>query len=126
VSEETPKLPKRISVHYRETPDHRILHADGAWASITPQLEIQMAFYHLLMPLPTEASHVVTPEGTIGPIVEEQREFAIERRSDATVVVNPIVAVQIIQLLQGLVNHIKATSNEQVKESIEQAEASKS
>src|SRR5438105_2773150 len=102
MAEETPKLPTHIPVRYKKAVDYGVKHADGVWGSITPTLEIQMAFFSHVMPLPTGGKHEVTPEGTLGRLVEDQREVALDREVSVSMVFNPLIAVEVIKVLQSL------------------------
>lgn len=122
MSEETTKLPRYLPVRVQRATDYSVKHTDGAWGSITPTLEIQLAFFSLIMPLPTGAKHEVSPDGTIGRLIEDPKEIVLEREMSLSMVFNPLVAVQLIKMLQGLVDQVKESANEQVKASIEAAE----
>jgi hypothetical protein len=104
---ESKELPHEIDIHYKKALDHRIIKADGAWAGISPQLDIQFALYNDLQPMPSRVRHEVTPEGALSPIeIERDVEVGIAREVIATVVMNPIVAMQFVNLLQRMIEQV--------------------
>lgn len=66
-----PKVPDEITVYYQKAKDHRTVRADGAWAGLTPALEIQFAVYNDLQPMPKSVRHKVTERG-LGPEVSRE------------------------------------------------------
>lgn len=128
MGDDTSNLPKEIRIRYRKTPDYRVVHADGARVSVTPQLEIQIAFFTALLGFPTvEAVQAVGPDGNLGPVVEPDAEFAIDREVGNSIIVNPLVAIEVIKALQTTINQLKETSpSEQVRAALEQAQAPQS
>jgi hypothetical protein len=126
MGEEQPKLPEKIAVRYRKATGHPAVHADGATAVITPQLELQIAFFQAMMPLPEGGYHPISPDGFMEEaVLLGQPQPIIEREVNATVIVNPVVAIQLIRSLQELISHIKISANEDVKNAISRVEASK-
>lgn len=100
------KEQEEITIYYDETADYRVIRADGAWAGITPQLEIQFALYNEIQPLPETVRHKITPEGNLGQEVDRQAEVGIKREVSAMVVMNPLVMMQFIQLLQRMLGRV--------------------
>jgi hypothetical protein len=55
------------------------------WASVTPKLEVQFAFFNNLRPMPVDVTHRVDEEGVLGDEVERTMEQSIIiREVDAT------------------------------------------
>jgi uncharacterized lipoprotein YmbA len=97
----------RIQIVYRTARHHRTFHADGAWAAITPQLEVQVALFSDLRPLPDVVSHHVTPLGELGAEIENPKaEPFLVRETDVTFVMNKQVVNSLIELLQRTVSQI--------------------
>jgi hypothetical protein len=102
--EEQKKTIDRIRFVYQKARHHRTLHADGVWASVTPQLEIQFAFFNNLKPMPNEAIHSVGDDGAIGAEITPQAPEFIIRETDVTVVMNREVAKSMVDLLNRMVH----------------------
>ena len=98
------ETPQEIDIYYKKSPDHRILKIDGAWFAITPQLDIQVALYNDLHPVPSRIRHKVTPEGQLSPEeISSDVESGIDRQVMATLVMNPVVAMQVVNLLNRMI-----------------------
>lgn len=105
--EDRPQLPPEVDIFYQKAPDHRTVKADGAWAGITPQLDIQFALYNDLQPMPTRIRHRITPEGQLTrEETERDVNVGIERQVIATVVMNPVVAMQFVNILQQMIEQV--------------------
>ena len=104
--EEQPKLPDEITFNFTEGPDYRVVRADGAWAGLTPQLEIQFALFNDLQPMPNATRHKLLPDGTVGPEVARETTEGIDREVSVMVVMNPVIAMQFIRLLQDILGQI--------------------
>lgn len=105
--DEAPQLPPEIDIFYKRTADHRIFKADGVWAGITPQLDIQFALYNDLQPMPSRIRHRITPEGQLSrQEVNRDVEVGIERQVIATVVMNPVIAMQFVNVLQQMIEQV--------------------
>ena len=94
----------RIRFVYQKARHHRTLHADGVWASVTPQLEIQFAFFNNLKPMPNDAIHSISDDGTVGAEITPQPLEFIIRETDVTVVMNREVAKSMVDLLNRMVH----------------------
>jgi hypothetical protein len=106
---ESRQIPTEIDIHYKKAVNYRIIKADGAWAGITPQLDIQFALYNDLQPMPSRIRHKVSPEGALLPIeLEREVEVGIAREVIATVVMNPIVAMQFVRILQTMIQQVRS------------------
>lgn len=124
---EPTQIPSEIDINYRRASDYRILKVDGAWAGITPQLDIQFALYNDLQPMPTRIRHKVTPEGALSPIeVERDVETGIAREVVTTIVMNPIVAIQFVALLQRLINQATSDMEEATEKPKQETKSGKS
>lgn len=102
MSEES-NTPKEIRFTYEKARHHRTLHADGTWAGITPQLEIQFAFFKNLRRLPISETRAVQDDYTLAPGKQEEVGDVV-REVDATVVMSVTNTKAMILLLQTMVN----------------------
>ena len=98
---------KKVRIKYHKGRHHRTFHADGAFAAVTPQEEIQVSFFSDIRPLPDEVTHLVTPEGGLGEEVDRQMEPVIVRETDVTVIANKEGAKSLIELLQRMIKQIE-------------------
>src|SRR5947208_4005152 len=101
-----PEIPSEITFNFNEGPDYRVIRADGAWAGITPQLEIQFALFNDLQPMPNTTRHKVLPNGAVGPEIARDADEGIDREVSVMVVMNPAVVMQFIKLLQGMLGQV--------------------
>jgi hypothetical protein len=100
--------PEQIRFIYQKARHHRTFHADGAWAGITPQLEVQFAFFNDLRPMPDEVTHAVTEEGALGVEIGRQHDPQnIIRETNVTVVMNTAALRNTIELLTNMANQIE-------------------
>src|SRR5260370_7778214 len=67
-----PKKIGQVRFIYRKTRHHRTFHATGAWATVTLQLEVQIALYNDLRLMPDEVTNRLMPEGGIGELVSTE------------------------------------------------------
>ena len=118
--EQPPKPSGEIDLYYRKAPDHRNVHADGVWAGVTPQLDVQMAFFAELQPMPDRIRHKVVG-GTLGPEVAKDVELGVIRETQVTVRLNVITAVQMINLLKGIIDNLKKRLPEEVRQELDKA-----
>lgn len=104
-----PERPSEVRFIYQKARHHRTLHADGAWAGITPQMEVQFAFFNDLRPMPDEVIHAITADGSVGPEVSRVHQpLNIVRETDVTVVMNIAVMRNVLNLLTTMVEQIES------------------
>jgi hypothetical protein len=108
---------KKIAFFYQNSPLSRTVHADGAWAGLTPQLEIQFSFFNDLRPTPEYILHRLTDQG-LGEEVERIERQGVIREVEVNVVMNPANVEELIKLLSRMVAEVHAA-----RRKIEQAEA---
>jgi hypothetical protein len=123
---EPASLPSSVSVRYENSPDHRVVHADGVVTSITPNLEFQARFYESLLPVPLSEIHAVTPEGGLKEPESVSLDGGIVRQINVSVVLNPVTVIRMMRTWRQLLDHLKEMGNERIRAAIEQAEASES
>jgi hypothetical protein len=87
----------------------RVIHVDGAWGSVTPNLNIQMAIFNERRAIPKQTVQVINPDGTIGEEIPEKRveRDAVVREVEADLVMNLQTAKHIIIWLQQRVAQIE-------------------
>lgn len=113
------KKPDRVRFVFDKARHHRTFHADGAWAGITPQAEIQLAFFNDLRPMPEVVVHEISPDGMLGEeVAREHYPLNIIREANVTVVLNQEAAQNLIELVQRMLAEI--TSRSSAKENIEE------
>lgn len=111
---------REVDIYYPKAVHHQTIAADGMWAALTTQLEIQIAFYKEIQPMPRRIRHKVTPQGGLGEITQKELDPGIVRETAVTVVINPAVAAQIIQLLQTMLAQVQPKMEASMKQ-MEQA-----
>lgn len=105
---EEEKTPDSIRFVYKKGRHHRTFHSDGAWASVSPKLEVQFSFFNDLRPLPNATTHRVTDDGNLGEEVSRQVSENIERETDVTVVMQKDAVESLIDVLTRMVKQIDA------------------
>ena len=104
-----PERPSEVRFIYQKGRHHRTFHSDGAWAGITPQMEVQFSFFNDLKPMPNEVTHAVRKDGTVGQEISRVHQpLDIIRETDVTVVMNVAVMRNVINLLTRMVEQIEA------------------
>lgn len=107
MSEESGKL-DQVRFIFEKARHHRTLHADGAWAGVTPQLEVQVVFFNDLKLMPESVTHLVTPEGLLGKeISREYDRDSVMREANITVVMNKEAIKRVVDLLNLMVKQIE-------------------
>jgi hypothetical protein len=114
---------REIDVFYRKAEDHRTVHSDGAWAGLSPQLDIQISFFSELQPMPSKIRHKLLGN-SLGPEVKRDVEIGILRESIVTVLMNPIIAIQTIRLLQQMVEKVREILPPELQQDLDKALAS--
>jgi hypothetical protein len=97
--------PDTVRFVFQKGRHHRTFHADGAWAAISPQLEVQFSFFSNLRPLPDFTVHTVNEGGDLEEISRQLSQNII-RETNVTVVMPKEGVVSLIQLLQRMVTQI--------------------
>src|SRR5215210_675675 len=87
---------ERVRFVYQKARHHRTFHADGVWAGITPQLEIQFAFFNDLKPMPDEVIHRLKDDGSLGEEVSRDMQQSVTREVNVTVVMNKEAVKQML------------------------------
>jgi hypothetical protein len=100
--------PKEIRFVYQKARHHRTMHANGAWSALTPQAEIQVAFYNDLRAMPMSVTHEVEQGPTLGPGTEEFESMGFLREVDVTVVMNVAIAKATVDILNQMIAQAEA------------------
>lgn len=102
------KLPERVRFVYDKARHHRTFHADGAWATATPQGEVQFTFFNDLRPMPEWTISAVTPEGQVGQEISRKLNVQeISREANVTVVMNRATVNNLIDLLSDILKRLE-------------------
>jgi len=72
-NQEDLKIPSTIKFHYIKSNLFRVIHADGGIGGVTPQQNIQIAFYSERMPLPQQVVYELNSDNTLGSEVVDER-----------------------------------------------------
>lgn len=108
-----------IDIYYKKARNHRTIQADGAWAGITPQLEVQVAFFKDLRPMPDFVTHLITPGEGLGAEVSRVEQKGMVREVEVTMVMSADTLESVIKLMQQSLEHLKnikaATPEERAK-----------
>jgi hypothetical protein len=84
------------------------MHVDGAWATATPQMELQLAFFNDLEALPDVCTHGLNEDGSLGEEVAAVEVKSVERNAEVTVVMNLPTAKRLVDLLSYIIEKTEA------------------
>ncbi|MBP6821402.1 MAG: hypothetical protein KA368_07650 [Acidobacteria bacterium] len=83
---------RAITFHHIKSNLFRVIHADGVWGGVTPNLNIQLAFYSERNPIPKSVKQEFGHDGLPGEIIETDGRQGIVREFDTSVVLSLEVA----------------------------------
>lgn len=88
----------------------RVIHVDGVWGGVTPNLNIQMALFNERNAIPRQIVHEVKPDGTIGHELPEKRDGrdTIVREIEASLIMDVQTAKVLIGWLQDKVDQLES------------------
>ena len=89
---------RRIEAHFIKSNLFRVIHVDGAWGGLTPQMNIQMALYSERTPIPQQVIYEATSTGLVD--VERTGRQGIVREVEADVIISLDVARSLVKWLQ--------------------------
>lgn len=109
---------KTIDIYYKKTRNHRTIYATGAWAGVTPQGELQLAFFKDLSPMPDYVTHDING-AVLGPEISRVAQVGMVRETEATIVLSPETAENVIGLMQTFLNRLKELREQAASSNIE-------
>src|ERR1044071_5805732 len=76
----------------------RVIHVDGVWGGVTPNLNIQIALFNERNAIPKQVVHEVKPDGAIGRELPEKRNSrdTIVREIEASLIMDVQTAKVVI------------------------------
>lgn len=105
-AESTTDKPTSVDIFYDRSPQFRIITPSGAWAGITPDAAIQVLFYTNLTPAPEYVRQELIDEHRLGKELDAIRKEGISREYEIGLVLNPLFAHQMIQLLKRMIKEL--------------------
>jgi hypothetical protein len=66
--------PEKIRIEYQKSHSFRVVHVDGAYGGTSPRLQLFIAFYSERFPIPKVLTYEISPSGTPGEEITEERE----------------------------------------------------
>lgn len=97
-----------IDIYYKKTRHHRTSYVDGVWVGVTPQLELQLAFFKDLQPIPDYVTHNVLPGGSLGTERARVAQKGFVREVEVTLVMSAETLESVIGLTQQFLDQLKA------------------
>ncbi len=91
--------PATVTFHYIKSPQHRTIHVDGAYGSVTPQGAILVCFFNERFPIPRETTHDVLDGNVAGEPRSRESKEGIVREIDVAAVFRPSAARRVGQWL---------------------------
>ena len=96
--------PPRIETRFVRSNFQRVIHADGAWGTFTPQWNIHMALYSERWALPEGTSVIFEPSGIIE---EPNRGSGLIREIEADVILSEEAAVRLRTWLDERITQLR-------------------
>lgn len=112
--------PTEIQAHFVKSNFFRVVHADGAWGGVTPQLKIHMDIYNERQPIPRSMRSRVVGD-RIGEEIRDAREGkeGVVREVEVGVVMDVVVAEQVVAWLTERIALARKLMSEVQKEGAE-------
>ncbi len=105
---------RRMTFNYIKGNFFRVVHADGAWAGLTPTLDVHLILYCERPALPQRVVHEINEDGSLGAEVTSERQSreGVVREAEVGVVMNAARAKAVITLLQNLITKAEQIQRE--------------
>lgn len=113
---------KQIQFHYKKSNLFRVIHSDGAWGGLTPELDVFFTFFNSRPPIPEMLVQKIDDDGKLGDEIPELgiSKKGIVREVEVGVVMKSEDVQNLIIFLQDRLANIK-----KIKESNEEKEMPK-
>jgi hypothetical protein len=110
--------PKATSLQFEYIKSNffRVIHADGAWGGLTPQVKIQISFYSERTPIPNTIVQELGGDGALGKEIRRESKVGIIREVESSVVMDVAVAQELVRWLQEKIDQAEAVLKEQSDE----------
>lgn len=94
--------PDIFKVDYLKSNQFRVFHADGVWGCLTPNLNIQIAFWNERFAIPEQVIYRSTPDNEIEEIKEKRLdgESTIIRELEICTIIDVETAEMLVEFLQ--------------------------
>ena len=92
----------RVKFHYLKSGLYRVIHADGAWGGLTPDLQLFFSFFNTRPPIPKILGFEISEEGMLSkelPEIKESKDGLV-REVEVGVVMSPENVEALIAFLQ--------------------------
>ncbi len=96
---------KTVKFFFQKSNLFRVIHVDGAWGGLTPDLQIFFSLFNTRPPIPQILGQAITPEGQVGTEVSEMTvvKDGLLREVEVGVVMSPENVQALIDFLQARV-----------------------
>jgi hypothetical protein len=103
------KTRKEITFHYIKSSFFRVIHCNGFFGGVTPNLEIHMSPYNERNPIPQSSVQEVKPDGTLGDEIRERRvaRDGMVREIEVDIYMNLGVAKSLRTWLDGKITELE-------------------
>jgi len=91
--------PSSIKIYYRKANFFRVVHVDGALGGITPTRNIFVSLYNQRNPLPRMIEQTLSPDGTLGDVIDRQGKVGLFREMEVGLVLTAPAAREIAKFL---------------------------
>ena len=100
---------KNIRFHFKKSNLFRVVHADGAWGGLTPELDVFFTLYNSRPPIPEILVHPVQEDGTLGPDIPALNvsKDGIVREVEVGIIMKPQHVQALIDFLKGRLEQLE-------------------
>lgn len=118
---EEDQAPRQVTFEYNQSNLFRVVHVEGAIASVSPNLGINIFFWSEHHSIPLAITYEVSPEGALGREIERITRNTIVREIEVSMSMSIDTAKSIIELLETAVKQA-VTQIEQIQDKQGQGE----
>lgn len=105
--------PTRLKFRITKDEGYRVVPVNGAWGGVTPQGDVCMDVYHEAQELPDELTQEVSPDGSLGDVLQRSPEFGLRRNVWLGMVLTVEQADRMGRWLQEMADQARNMTTEQ-------------
>lgn len=84
--EDNAQMPPEIVFHFEKSPQHRVVHVDGAFGGPTPQGLFHLALYSERNPIPQSVTQELTKDGALGQETDRRQRDGVFREIEVSAI----------------------------------------
>lgn len=99
---------RSIKFDYIKSNLFRVITADGASATLTPQGKIFLSLFNERFPIPRQVIHEILPDGTLGEEIEKVSRDGLVREVEIGVIIDIKLAEGLFEILSQIIEISKS------------------